>query len=98
MTNEALRATVISPDGEVASILLPLDDEGLPQSLRELVGGYIQAVALPGGRYMVINENGKDGPHLVNHTATIIAHEAEAIPPRDYIAGVAIVLPGGVLR
>lgn len=41
------------------------------------VPGYIEAVSLPGERYMVINENGKDGPHMINHTATAIAHEAE---------------------
>ena len=42
---------------------------------------------------MVLNENGKDGPHMINHTATAIAHEAEAIMPNDYIAGVVVILP-----
>ena len=50
------------------------------------------AVALPGERCMLVNENGKDGPHMINHTATAIAHEAEAIMPSDYIAGVAVIV------
>ena len=41
---------------------------------------------------MLVNENGKDGPHMINHTATAIAHEAEAIMPSDYIAGVAVIV------
>ena len=47
---------------------------------------------------MVINENGKDGPHTLNQTATAIAHEAQAIMPSDYIAGVAVILPAEVLQ
>ena len=44
------------------------------------------------------NENGKDGPHMINNTATAIAHEAQAIMPSDYIAGVAVILPVEVLE
>ena len=53
---------------------------------------------MPGERHMVINENGKDGPHMINHTATAIAHEAESIMPTDYIAGVAVIIPAEVLQ
>ena len=67
-----------------------IDDARLRQ-LQEIVGGHIEAVSLPGERCMVINENGKDGPHMVNHTAT-------AIMPTDYIAGVAVILPAEVLQ
>jgi len=86
-------ATVISPNGEVDSITLPSDDESRLRELQSLVGGYIEAVSLPGDRYMALHENGKDGPHKINHTATAIAHEAEAIMPSDYIAGVAVIVP-----
>lgn len=93
-----LVATLILPDGEVDSVSLPEDEEARLRQLQELVGGYIEAVSLPGERYMVINENGKDGPHMINHTATAIAHEAEAIMASDYIAGVAVILPAEVLQ
>ena len=91
-------ATLIRPDGEVDSISLHEDDAARLRQLQELVGGYIETVSLPGERCMVINENGKDGPHMINHTATAIAHEAESIMPSDYIAGVAVILPSEVLQ
>ncbi len=47
---------------------------------------------------MVLSENGKDGPHMINPTATAIAHEAEAIMASDYIAGVVVILPQEVLQ
>ena len=47
---------------------------------------------------MIINENGKDGPHMINHTATAIAHEAESIMSYDYIAGVVIILPAEIFQ
>ena len=89
---------MILPNGEVDSVALPQDEDARLRQLQELVGGYIETVALPGERCMVINENGKDGPHMINHTATAIAHEAEAIMARDYIAGVAVILPAEVLQ
>ena len=91
-------ATVISPNGEIDSVALPPDDEARLRKLQSLVGGYIEAVSLPDGRYMALNENGKDGPHNINDTATAIAHEAEAIMPSDYIAGVAVIVPEQVLQ
>ena len=94
----SIEASMILPNGEVDSISLPEDEESRLRQLQDLVGGYIEVVALPGERHMVINENGKDGPHMINHTATAIAHEAEAIMPTDYIAGVAVILPAEVLQ
>ncbi len=87
-----VEASMILPNGEVESVSLPDDDEARLRQLQELIGGYIEAVALPGERCMLVNENGKDGPHMINHTATAIAHEAEAIMPSDYIAGVAVIV------
>ena len=93
-----ITASLIHPNGEVDSISLPEDEEARLRQLQDLVGGYIEVVALPGERHMVINENGKDGPHMINHTATAIAHEAESIMPTDYIAGVAVIIPAEVLQ
>jgi len=98
MTATTMFATIIQPEGGVESMTLPLDDENRLAALQQIVGGYIEAVALPGGRYMVINENGKDAPHVINQTVTDIAHEAEAIQRDDYIAGVAAIITQGVLQ
>ncbi len=87
-----MQATVILPNGEIDSVYLPDDDEARLRQLQEFVGGHIEAVALSGERCMFVNENGKDGPHMINHTATAITHEAEAIMPSDYIAGVAVIV------
>lgn len=83
---------IITANGEADSVMLPLDDEARMHKLQGIVGGYIEAVALPGRRYMVVKENGKDGPHTINQTATAIAHEAQAIMLSDYIAGPAVVI------
>ena len=86
-----MQATIILPNGEVDLVSLLGNDDARLRQLQEIVGGHIEAVSLPGERCMVINENGKDGPHMVNHTAT-------AIMPTDYIAGVAVILPAEVLQ
>ncbi|PKY09802.1 hypothetical protein B1757_13015 [Acidithiobacillus marinus] len=96
--NSTVLATIISPNGGIDSAPLPSDDEPCLRELQSFVGGCIEAVSLPGSLYIVLNENGKDGPHMINHTATAIAHEAEAIMPTDYIAGVAVILPQEVLQ
>ena len=93
-----IAVSMILPNGEVDSISLPEDEQARLRQLQDWVGGYIEVVALPGERHMVINENGKDGPHTLNQTATAIAHEAQAIMPSDYIAGVAVILPAEVLQ
>lgn len=90
--NSTVLATVISPDGEVDTVMLPSDNEPRLRQLQSLVGGYIETVALPNSRYMVFNENGKDAPHAINHTATAMAHEAEVIMPCDYVAGIAVII------
>ena len=67
-----IAVSMILPNGEVDSISLPEDEQARLRQLQDWVGGYIEVVALPGERHMVINENGKDGPHMINHTATVL--------------------------
>lgn len=98
MAITTMSATIIQPEGGVDTMTLPRDDDNRLAILQQIVGGYIEAVALPGGRYMVIYENGKDAPHMINPTATDIALEAQAIQPDDYIAGVAVVISQGILQ
>jgi hypothetical protein len=67
------------------------------RQLQEIVNGPIEGVPLSDGRYMLMNELGKDGAHLLNQMATDLAHEHESIMSSDYIAGVAVVLPAEAL-
>jgi hypothetical protein len=89
---------VIHPDGVMNTVALPPDARGRLRALQELVGGCIEGVALPDGRYMLVNENGKDGPHIINQVATDLVLQEEAIRADDYIAGVAVILPKEVLE
>ena len=87
-----MHATGQTTGGEYkASVLLVEASTILPN-------GEVDSVALLGERYFVINENGKDGLHMINHTATVIAREEDTIMPSDSIAGVAVILPAEVLR
>lgn len=64
--------------------------------MQSAVGGYIEIVCLgdvlPGGRTldMVINDDGKYSGMARNALATVLAQNAEAIFPDDYIAGPAL--------
>lgn len=89
---EALWITVLKPDGEAEQCLLPEDDLPRLRKMQELVGGHLEVVPVPGGRYLVASESAKDGPHVVNHFATQVAREAESILPDDYLAGTVLLV------
>lgn len=93
-----MMATVIMPEGAISTTDLPVDVDKRQECLQDIVGGPIEGIPLPEGRYLFLNENGKDGSHLVNTMATAIAHEAESIQKGDYIAGIAVVLPSEALE
>jgi len=86
------KAILLKPDGSIATIDLLEDEDTRLRQLQELVGGPIEGVPLSDGRYMLVNENGKEGAHLFNRPATDLAHSHEAIMASDYIAGVAVIL------
>lgn len=92
------KATAIYPDGVIETVALPSGECDRLRTLQEIVGGCIEGVPLPDGRYMLVNENGKDGFHVINQVATDLAHQTEAIMADDYIAGVAVVLPAEALE
>lgn len=54
--------------------------------LHTIVGGYIQAVPLPDGRYLVCNEDGKRLELPVNEAATRALHAAGGMPS-DLVVG-----------
>ncbi len=87
-----MQATVIYPGGGTDALGLPTDEILRMQTLKELVGGPLEVVPVPGARYMVFWEDAKLGPHCVNETATVIARETESILPDDYLAGVVVLV------
>lgn len=89
----ALQITVIQPDGGVDAVDLPEEEGARLRKLQELVGGHIEVVPVTGRRYLVVSESAKDTPHLVNQSATAIAHECESIQPGDYLAGTVLIVP-----
>jgi hypothetical protein len=86
-------ATVIHPSGATNRLVLSSGESARLRQLQEIVGGPIEGVPLSDGRYMLMSELGKDGPHLLNQVATDLARANESIMSDDYIAGVAVVLP-----
>ncbi len=95
---EDIHATVIHPSGVTNVRVLFSGESARLHQLQEIVGGPIEGVPLSDGRYLVVNELGKDGPHLLNQIATDLAHANESIMSSDYIAGVAVVLPSEPLE
>lgn len=90
------KCTIISPAGDLKWIGLP--EVNSLQALRDILdGGHIEAVALPGRRYMVFKAEGKSGPHFINKLATHLAQNAESIGHDDYIAGTAVIVPSSSL-
>lgn len=90
-------ASLLKPDGSIATIDLLEEEDARLRQIQELVGGPIEGVPLSDGRYMLVNEDGKDGPHLLNQLATDLAHSQGAIMDSDYIAGPAVILPSEAL-
>lgn len=85
--NEYLRATVLQPDGEAEQIVLPEAEAERLRRMQEVVGGHLEVVPIPCGRYLVVSESAKDGLHVINRYATQLALESESILPDDYLAG-----------
>lgn len=89
---EYLRATVLQPDGETDQFLLPEEESERLSRMQEVVGGHIEVVPIPCGRYLVVSESAKDGLHVINRYATQMAHESESILPDDYLAGTVLLV------
>ena len=92
-SNAAYPATILHPSGDSQTCFLPAGANARLQTLRDLVGGDIEVVPVIGKRYLVLDEEGKRKAHRPNDFATWLAHESGSIPPGDYIAGVAILVP-----
>ena len=79
-------AVATSPDG-TARALEPAKGACFTLvELQTLVGGYIQAVPIGAGRYLVCNEDGKRLELPVNQAATRMLHAAGGMPD-DFVVG-----------
>ena len=83
-------AIVYYPDGTWKE-LHPISGGSLTlQQVQDAVGGYIEAVNMPDGRVMMINEEGKLSNPPLDYNPQATAMVRLAIPG-DYIAGPAVV-------
>lgn len=61
------------------------------EELQNLVGGYIERIAMPNGQAMYINEEGKLNDLPYNNRATTIL-KLHRLIPNDYIVGDVVIL------
>lgn len=98
MLTAHLEARVVMPNDVQELIVLPASAAERLQKLQTIVGGHIEAIPLPAGQQMVMNAEGKFGPHQLNITATMIAYIHDAIANDDYIAGPAVIVSTAALE
>lgn len=93
-----MRGEIIKP-GEICSqtIDLPSGERERIDYLRDLVGGHIETVPMPGAKYMCVFEDAKLYKQTINVEATAMAIEAESISELDYIAGTVVIVPSEAL-
>jgi Domain of unknown function (DUF3846) len=91
-------AILVTADGHASRY--PPPQNGSDYSLEELReaigGGYIQVLAVPPDKLMVIDEDGKAKGLPYNHTATYIV--APQLMPGDWIAGDALMIEATEMR
>lgn len=93
-----LIATIVFPEKGVESHALPDTPCGRLAALQKIVGGPFEALPLLGGRFMLINEDGKRQPLPANPAATEIARTSGLLSSTDYIAGVATIVSRAALE
>jgi len=79
-----VKALVIEPSGEVRTVDLPAGDNDRLTAVKELVGGWVEVVAVPPGAHAYVNEEGRIYGLADN-------------PVASRLAGVALVGPAVVL-
>jgi hypothetical protein len=84
-----MKATIYKPDGTETEVT-PKDKSFTLDELKEIVGGWIEVVALKGS-YMVVNEEGKLMGLPFNLRATTIARQH--LNNGDFIVGTVIIVP-----
>jgi len=90
-----MKRQIIKADGETINYAPKSGAHYELEELQGIVGGYIQAIDLHDGRFMVCNEEGKLNGLAYNSMATDIAHEAGAIFENDFIVGDVLICKEG---
>lgn len=94
-----MEAKIYKQSGRVAKVTPPNGEHFTLTELQCLVGGHIEIVLLGGGEVMVIREDGKMCQDAeINHSATRIAREHQAIWAHDCIVGNALVCPSEMVQ
>ena len=88
---------LVTPKGEMTRHTVLVDDIYVLVILRDMVGGNVEIIPLRGRRYLVLNGEGKLLRLPPNALATKLAHDSQSIPPSDYIAGNAVIVPASLL-
>lgn len=94
-----MEARLYKQSGYTAKIAPPNGEYFTLTELQNLIGGYIEIVQLGKDEVMVIQEDGKMCQDAeINHSATRIAREKQAIWAHDCIVGNALVCPSEMVR
>lgn len=89
--------TMYCIDGSMKSIEIAAVNDRLAQ-LQEAVGGFVEVIALPGNRYLVVNEDGKMLNLPINVAATQLAADAGRLARGDFIVGNALLVPASAMN
>lgn len=92
------QAVVIPTNGEIREQSLPEGEGERIQALQGIVGGMLETIPMPEGRYFLLDEDGKLKGLKPNPMATYMAREARAISADDYIAGDVALVEAKVLE
>lgn len=71
-----MRAVVVRASGEIEEVDTPEPGPGRLEAIKAVVGGWIEAVAAPGGHVMYLNEEGKLLGLSPNYAASALASAA----------------------
>lgn len=94
-----MEAKIYKQSGRVAKVTPSNGKHFTLTELQCLVGGYIEIVHLGNEEVMVIREDGKMCQDTeINHSATRIAWEKQAIWAHDCIVGNALVCPSEMVK
>lgn len=92
-----MKATLVHVSGETSEVTPRNGTDFTLAEVQRLVDGYVEAIHLPDGRLMLVNEEGKFEGLPRNEAATVLALTA-GIAPEDFIVGPAILCDSSMFR
>lgn len=92
-----MNGLLITPEASVTPLVPANGRDFTLEELQRSVGGCIEILDLTPKTIMIVNEDGK-GRLYPNMMATVIAKASNAILPRDYIAGNAVMCASDMVK